>query len=429
MKHFLLYFYILINIAGFACRTDMTAPVSPDVQLSAEEVAVTEAWLRVHVAQVIPHDSIRIARNDATVLTLGFTSADTLLIDERLLPKQTYTYKLYSYGTSKPNFSSEMLTITTMDTTSHDFTWQIDTLGDGNASILFDVAIINDTLAYAVGEMYLKDSTGQFDPTAYNLAKWNGTKWQLLRMQFLDFCNQTSTYSYPAKAMFAFSATDIWIASGSQIVRWNGITQMTPQCIPVSVNKLWGESDNSMYVVGANGGLAFLNGSTWQKLESGTTVDINDIFGKTLLNNDIQILAAASNRYTLGERKLLQITQGGNVNSLAWSPQQRLNTVWFASRHAIYVGGGGLFVGEPGRWKQILDLPNYYSTRIRGTERNNVLVTGAFGLCGHFNGMTWQTYPELQLPDGTYEGLAVSARIVVAVGQVGNRAVVVRGYR
>jgi len=36
------------------------------------------------------------------------------------------------------------------DTTNHEFTWQTFTLGDGGSSVLYDVAIINDTLAYAV---------------------------------------------------------------------------------------------------------------------------------------------------------------------------------------------------------------------------------------------------------------------------------------
>ncbi len=429
MKHFLLYFYILINIAGFACRTDMTAPVSPDVQLSAEDIAVTDVWLKVHITPSIPHDSIRVTRNEATVLTLGFAGVDTLLIDEHLLPKQTYTYKLYTFGTNKPNFSSEALTLITMDTTRHDFTWQIDTLGDGSASKLNDVAIINDTLAYAVGEIYLEDSSGQFDPLPYNFVVWNGRSWDL-RKAIVYY--QGNPVVAPIEGIYAFSATDVWLASSYPIhgdgVNWT-LYRLPDMGINASVSKIWGTSSNNIYFVGRNGSLVYFSVGSWQKFQSGTTVDINDIYGKTLLNNDIQILAAASNRYTLGERKLLQITQGGNVNSLAWSPQQRLNTLWFASHHAIYLGGGGLFVGEPGRWKQILDLPNYYSTRIRGTESNNVFVAGAFGLCGHFNGMTWQSYPEVQLPDGTYEGLTVSEKLVIAVGQVGNRAVVIRGYR
>ena len=47
------------------------------------------------------------------------------------------------------------------DTTSHNYAWQTFILGDGNSSVLYDAAIINDTLIYAVGEIYLKDSTGQ----------------------------------------------------------------------------------------------------------------------------------------------------------------------------------------------------------------------------------------------------------------------------
>jgi len=50
-----------------------------------------------------------------------------------------------------------------LDTTSHNFTWTLQRLGGASGSVLYDVAIINDTLTYAVGEMYLNDSTGQID--------------------------------------------------------------------------------------------------------------------------------------------------------------------------------------------------------------------------------------------------------------------------
>jgi hypothetical protein len=56
------------------------------------------------------------------------------------------------------------------DTTSHNFTWTLQKLGGASGSVLYDVAIVNDTLAYAVGEMYLNDSVGQNDPQPYNLA-------------------------------------------------------------------------------------------------------------------------------------------------------------------------------------------------------------------------------------------------------------------
>src|SRR5438552_1350569 len=109
----------------------MTSPISPDVQLSAEEVAVTDVLLRVHIADGISHDSIRVSRNDVSILTLAFRGSDTLVTDAHLLPKQSYAYKLYSFCMNTANFSSETLALTTMDMTSQEFTWKIDTLGDG----------------------------------------------------------------------------------------------------------------------------------------------------------------------------------------------------------------------------------------------------------------------------------------------------------
>lgn len=72
-----------------------------------------------------------------------------------------------------------------VDTTSHNFTWQITVLGNGlSSSMLNDVAIINDTLVYAVGEIYLKDSTGQEDINPYNLVRGNGSAWTIVRAPY-----------------------------------------------------------------------------------------------------------------------------------------------------------------------------------------------------------------------------------------------------
>jgi hypothetical protein len=85
-----------------------------------------------------------------------------------------------------------------IDTTSHIFTWELDSLGDATVggSILHDVAIVSDTLALAVGEIYTRDSTGKPDPVAYNLAKWDGKKWILMRILFYTVCGQQSTTPY-----------------------------------------------------------------------------------------------------------------------------------------------------------------------------------------------------------------------------------------
>jgi len=60
------------------------------------------------------------------------------------------------------------------DTTSHNFTFQTFTFGEHSSSVLYDVAIVNDSSIWAVGEIYLNDSLGQPDPIAYNSTHWDG---------------------------------------------------------------------------------------------------------------------------------------------------------------------------------------------------------------------------------------------------------------
>ncbi len=113
--------------------------------------------------------------------------------------------------------------ITTMDTTSHNFTWQTFTFGQHSNSVLYDVAIIDENNIWAVGAIYMNDSLGNHDPNAYNAVHWDGIKWDLKRIQFYTFCGQQHTGSYPAKSIFAFGSNDIWVGmDSSQVVRWNG---------------------------------------------------------------------------------------------------------------------------------------------------------------------------------------------------------------
>ena len=130
------------------------------------------------------------------------------------------------------------------DTTSNDWTFTETMLGDGGGSQLYDVSIVDDTLAYAVGAVYLNDSTGQIDPSAYNLVEWNGDTWKPIRLLFLTFCGDPYTGSYPTSAVYSFGPKETWIASASQMAQWNGSSQTPAACIPVSVNRIWGRSSS-----------------------------------------------------------------------------------------------------------------------------------------------------------------------------------------
>ncbi len=96
------------------------------------------------------------------------------------------------------------------DTTSHNFTFQTFTFGgDAGSCDLNDVAIINDTLAYAVGSIYLNDSTtGQPDPQPYNFAVWDGKVWKI---QKIPYYYQGQPFYGPIYSLWAFNANDILV--------------------------------------------------------------------------------------------------------------------------------------------------------------------------------------------------------------------------
>ena len=187
-----------------------------------------------------------------------------------------------------------------MDTTSHNFTWQTFTFGNAGAgsSVLYDVAIIDENNIWAVGEIYMNDSLGNPDPNAYNAIHWNGTSWELKKIRYYGAC---SAVEYPPiKAIWAFSENNIVITNGGSIGWFDGIN-VNLDCVvnPLltgSINKMWGNSSSDLYAVGNNGNIAHYQNGSWRKIESGTTLNINDILGDfNEKTQEWEILVVAAN--------------------------------------------------------------------------------------------------------------------------------------
>lgn len=324
------------------------------------------------------------------------------------------------------------------DTTSHDFTWQIDVLGDGEASYLRDASIIDENNVWAVGSIYFKDSTGQFIYPAFGAAHWNGAKWEFKRLPAQ--APGYTTYLTP-NGIFAFAPDDIWFAHGG-VHHYDGrqIRSFWVNSFPGNANaildsgqfidKIWGTSSSNLWAVGTRGAIIHFDGTAWQKLESGTTQDIQDIWGIVDENTKEQkILCPVSNKYHGGEKRVLQILPNNQVVDFDWTPQRVAYSIWFLENTPIYACGGAFFRYENKQWIKVTALPNIFQNRVRGNNQNDVFVVGDFGVFAHYNGKSWKVYDSLSLPQGNYEGLAVKDNLVVAVGWNGDRAVVVRGKR
>ncbi len=256
----LIFYLFAFTFLLASCNT--TEPPPPGskaaAELTVEDASSTEVWLNVKTQNINLPAELKLFREDSVTQIINLSYTDTLLYDSGLQPNKTYNYKI----TVTPNTESKTVTATTMDTTSHNFTWQTYTFGGANgSSVLNDVAIINENDIWAVGEIHTAE-TDQFDSNGvwvqpYNAVHWDGNSWELKRIMFYTFCNQSDIAPYPAKAVFTFPDGKIAIANNaSQLTFIVNNIQQNIQCLPVSVNSIWGTSSSDFYVVGNNGNIA-----------------------------------------------------------------------------------------------------------------------------------------------------------------------------
>ena len=316
------------------------------------------------------------------------------------------------------------------DTTSNNFTFQTFTFGNTSAgsSYLNDVAIINDTDIWAVGAVYLTDSTGKPDPFPYNAVHWDGKSWNLIKIAVQTSYGKVIA---PFYGIYAFSANDIWISSGVPI-HGDGQTWTQYNLFDMGVlsqndgylTKIFGTSSTDLYFVGTKGTIAFYNG-IWQKIESGTTTKIGDIWGA-----NGTILCAVSNKATPGDLKILKVSSTNTVDSISWNTGREVQSIWFSDTSKVFACGDGVFIRGANRaWTEQKSLPSYYSNRIRGIANNDVIVCGDYGLLAHYNGVSWVSY---NLPNAlslVLSSLDFKRNTVVVTGYDGSNAYIIMGKR
>ena len=354
-------------------------------------------------------------------------NADTLLYIDSLLPNQQYIFQATIQPSSHTGeVKSNVLNVTTMDTTSHNFTWQTFTFGEHSSSVLRDVAIINPDNIWAVGEIYMNDSLGNPDPNAYNAVHWDGNEWELKRINMLSNCNPV-IYP-PLRAIWAFSENNIVVTSGGSIGWFNGATNRTDCSIrPLltgSINKIWGSSSEDLYVVGNNGNIVWYNGSQWTKIESGTEFNIIDIWGDiNSFTGEKEIICGAVNVSGNIGSDIIRIKEDLTTEKLNQTGLEQIySPLWFKSGKRYYIVGDGLYEKTYNStvWVNLNEdkiITQYFMESVRGTGVNDVMVVGDFGECLHYNGISWESFVNrTSLSNGAYFRVDIEENIIVAVG-------------
>jgi hypothetical protein len=404
-KYVILLSLIFYQFFLVSCLSD---PEDEILHLKVEETSCTETWISIYGPC---GRDITLQRDDNTIMEFTLIRPDTTVMDTGLTPNTTHSYQV-----TAGNETAGPVTITTMDTTGHNFTWEVYDFGGeaGYGSSSFsDVSIINESDIWVSGD--ISTAEGNF-----NAAHWDGEKWTLKNILYKEGFWEINT-------VFAFASDDIWFEA---YMIWNGenfVSLEIPEIMTgFRITETWGKSSANLYVVGNSGQMRYYNGFNWQKIESGTTENIQDIWGAedTKTGKDF-ILCTASQTFRESEDLLLKINDDNTVSNFDW-PYEDLKpySVWFNNERKIFVCGDRMTsLTGLNSWKVYDNLSPYFMYNVRGSDLNDIYTVGGYGYIAHFNGKTWYEFPEQFY--GRYVSVDVKDNMAVAVGYTDRSARVV----
>lgn len=380
-------------VVGLQCKKP-TPPDNyvPSIHLELEELGVTEAWLKIKMEDTKQAVDFILKRNDQ-IVNYGYNFPhDTIIIDNYLLPKQTYIYRAYKLIDNKIIDSSSALVVTTMDTTSHEFIWEIDTLG-GIQSRINGLWASDENNVYAVGKF-------QLDTNAH-IARWDGSKWTYLRPYAVN--GWGGIQAGELLSIFGISRNKVWAVGygyGSIngispdttwgfIAEWNGSQwkNISPSAPGEYFISIWASSEKDIWITTAHGYVYHYNGLSWEKLSKGTNYYLSDIWGFS--NNDIFFTGY------LSDQACGSVFHYNGTNVIQeFTSFVSFRSIWGAGKKTLYAASyGGLFTNKSGIWVEII-YPGFRAAleKVRASAKNDLFVCGHFGKLLHYNGYTWKNY-------------------------------------
>lgn len=325
-----------------------------------------------------------------------------------------------------------VLTGTEPDTTTHDWYFEVDTIGEHLSGARGIVAFSKDD-AWVTGEFRIYN-----DPTnpnmgweVYNLARWDGKAWKVLRFG--------SHKDGGAETLFA-QASDFMVGYSFGLYLYNG-QYWLPVSVPYGtilygIYGGWVKSRSEINMVGGNGTWYIWDGVPWtptvRKVPTPTTIDLTDIYG-----DGDRIYACGTNQsntrsvlllYERGTFTVIDSTRDGHhisINSLWYSAKDSLLALSDVRKTVIRNG-----IVSSG-WDSYPNIPKMMA--VRGSSANNIWWAGHFIDLVHYNGRSFQHFSPFP-QGGQLKNISVHEDFFFAAGyqsmQNGElRGIVVRGYK
>jgi len=418
----------LIILLPVSCKECPTEP-DYDIYLSVEDIACVWVTLNVTLPDSGRINRFALERNDSTVATYTCYDNDTLITDEGLTPDNDYSYTIRFLKDGHTKAESDPIGVHTLPTTSHDFIWEIDTLGH-YGSYLKDAWIVNEDNIWVVGNI-------ETDSGEYNAGHWNGEEWKLIQVWG----------NIPLYSIWYFNENNIWVTTFGLPIHWDGnqwtLYHIQNMGLAASAGfGIWASSPDDIYFVGLEGSIVHYNGSSFMKIESGTDIELKNIHGNE--NGDYIFVAGWEDS---GRSVALQLHEatittlysaehfGPNNNYGKVQAVTVINDVaYFSTRAGLWrykylTGESNLLISNP-------DVFSYMSIETSGAnDINDIMFMGLWFTTFHYNGDTWyedRTVLDIYGEWNIYaHGGDFKDDLVVLVGYCygGRNAIIGRGYR
>ncbi|MFA4906719.1 MAG: hypothetical protein WC602_00420 [archaeon] len=376
-----------------------------------------------------------IQRDSLIVLTGTLFGEDTIVTDWNAEPSKTFRYRLLVKDHGETIDKSEWLSVTTMDTTSHDFTWTIDVLGENGT--FWDVWAFAENNVWAVGFVYPEWAGSE----VHNCYKWDGTQW--LPQDIISNYWKVHIYS-----ILAFNEYDIWANSSYPQHSTDStyyLYHLGDMGLDVGpINDCWGKSSNDMYFVGNGGTIVHYDGQSFTKMANPTDRKLRHVDGCVdSQTGEVRMWAGGWESTGWGSLVKFENSQW----SLVWDADHQ----FYPDQNYLDVGGiyipndKYIFVEVGGIENNILvihsqkyfnDYHILYSKdiagatlKIRGNAINDFFVVGDHRII-HYNGRTFYFYTDI-FENFRLLGVFQISDFVFIVGEEfsSQKAIVIRGER
>jgi len=320
-----------------------------------------------------------------------------------------------------------------MDTTSHEFTWFIDTIGLG-ALHLDDISAVAENDVWIAG-YFTSDEIPGYDETRANAAHWDGEKWNIHRIT-------EPRWGFAGLTSVCAIASDHVLFGANALILWDGETSTgfgSEEGFPLGfghIKDIWAASADEVYFIGDEGKIGVFNGVNFELMHVPTEIDLKRIDGYKDPSSGLTKLWVTAFQYPSRGAML-------HYDGTTWVRLWNETTPFYPN--PAYVQPGAVFVpdeaflvvdvgGTQGVGNTLVahhsinDFNRFDITYIEdrgfirdisGNAINDYFMVGDLSTLVHYNGSTYRTYYDIPLNDEVD---------IYAASQIGNVVFAVSVY-